>query len=534
MDAATPKPQETAQDWIRRLGEAVGGSAQASVSSYLMRQRWFGAKGRRAVGVGMHGEVVLEVHPRLVLLALIEVRYAEGPPEVYSLPLVIQLEQEVRGETAENPALLLVLKGTGESALVLDGTREPSAMRILLDGLRDQRRWSGPGGVVRCAKTRAGAPLLAQPVEQAKVLAAEQSNTSIVFDRRLILKLIRKLEPGVNPDAEVLEFLTERTSYRHIPVLAGVIRYEREAAAGGQTSAGYTLAVLQPFVPNQGDGWSATLAQLAEFLRRASATGLNAGDLSAQVEHLASALLGDLDRLGLITAGLHCALASDATTAEFRPEAITAADCGEWRHEMEAQVRTAFAGLRGLGQETRTSLGLQPRAVDDLERACLQRLEDLIALAERGVAKIRHHGDYHLGQVLKAGADFVILDFEGEPARPLAARRAKVCALRDVAGMVRSFDYAAEAAIRQAGETTTRERDLLEAWRRAAARAFLDGYFRAAVPGEVVFLPPTRDEAERILKTYELDKAIYELRYEVNNRPDWIGIPLEGIRRLVS
>jgi maltose alpha-D-glucosyltransferase/alpha-amylase len=170
----------------------------------------------------------------------------------------------------------------------------------------------------------------------------------------------------------------------------------------------------------------------------------------------------------------------------------------------------------------------------ELEAACWKRFEDLQLLARRQTAKIRHHGDYHLGQVLKTDDGFVVIDFEGEPARPLAERRAKVCPLKDVAGMLRSFSYAAQATLKQRGQPSATDAGIMTEWEGAARATFLEGYRSVAIPGQASFLPPSWEEALRVVRVYELDKALYELRYELHNRPDWLSIPLAGIRAMAG
>ncbi|NJL18701.1 MAG: hypothetical protein HC938_17665 [Nitrospira sp.] len=184
--------------------------------------------------------------------------------------------------------------------------------------------------------------------------------------------------------------------------------------------------------------------------------------------------------------------------------------------------------------EQQSAVGLMGNDVTGLETACRDRFDDLRFLAQGTAAKIRHHGDYHLGQVLKTTDGFVVIDFEGEPARPLEERRAKVCPLKDVGGMLRSFNYATHAALKQCPEVSSAAVELMREWEGAVRTSFLEGYGSVARPGEVVFLPGTWDEALQVIRVYELDKALYELRYEMRNRPEWLSIPLQGIRRLLQ
>jgi maltose alpha-D-glucosyltransferase/alpha-amylase len=318
-------------------------------------------------------------------------------------------------------------------------------------------------------------------LEPISLLRGEQSNTSIRFGDSLILKLFRRLEYGPNPDVEVGLFLTEHTTFRGTPPVAGTLEY----VSPDRGSA--SVALLQGFEPNRGDAWTTTLARVREVV-----------DGNTSIIASVSAL----GQLGETTAHLHLALASGS--GDFGPEPITARDIETWRTAIHQEVRAAAEALHQRGL---------PVDVD----ALLQRADGIDALA--GSLKARHHGDYHLGQVLeRPDGSFVIIDFEGEPAKPLVLRREKRSPLRDVAGMLRSFDYARHAAGREAPRA--------EEWYRAARAAFLGGYTAsiAAYPGLV---PPM---LEAPLAALELEKAAYEALYELNNRPDWIAIPLAALR----
>ncbi|MDH5641857.1 MAG: hypothetical protein OEY28_11240, partial [Nitrospira sp.] len=228
---------------------------------------------------------------------------------------------------------------------------------------------------------------------------------------------------------------------------------------------------------------------------------------------------------------LHLALASSAEAQAFCPEPITDGDCEDWRAGMLKQLVSVCRMLRMLPSDQQAAIGLATDETKVLEASCWKRFEELRLLARQGTVKIRHHGDYHLGQVLKTDAGFIVIDFEGEPIKPLAERRAKVCPLKDVAGMLRSFSYAAQTIVKRRPETVNAPA-VLDEWERAAREAFLDGYRSHAVPGQAMFVPTQWADTVRVLRAYELDKALYELRYELRNRPEWAPIPLQGIRRL--
>jgi trehalose synthase-fused probable maltokinase len=362
--------------------------------------------------------------------------------------------------------------------------------------------------------------------DSVRLLGAEQSNTSIRIGRSHVFKLFRRLGDGENPEVEITRFLTGRTSFRAVPGLRGSLAYE---PATGPAS---TLGVLQDWVENDGDGWSYTVAALREILRGGAST---------------DALYSDMRRLGEITGEFHAALASYPAALAFAPEPATSRDLKGWKSSLatraECLCRLLAERLTGLPSDVR------PLAESLLGRR--GRFEELALApdldARRGFAKIRVHGDFHLGQTLKVATGFVLFDFEGEPARPLAERRAKHCALKDVAGMLRSFDYAVATA---RGAELDGQDSLAGLCKQASAladqpvrtdppghvpllrEAFLEGY-RGRARG-AVFLPSDQGTLAAWLDFFELDKALYEVEYEVNNRPDWVAIPLEGMRRIME
>jgi trehalose synthase-fused probable maltokinase len=320
------------------------------------------------------------------------------------------------------------------------------------------------------------------------MLRGEQSNTSIRFGDALILKLFRRLQLGPNPDVEVGRFLTERTPFRGTPAVAGSIEYW--TADGTQAS----LALLQQFEPNRGDAWTSTISRLTAIV--------DGADMTANIASMAE--------LARTTADLHLALASG--TDEFAAEVIDERDTTAWLDAIVAELETASAALQAAG------------VIIDTWR--LREHADGIELV-RGAQKIRHHGDYHLGQVLeRLDGSFAIIDFEGEPAKPLAQRREKRSPLRDVAGMLRSFDYARHTALRAGDGSDPRRVERASDWYGRVRRTFLDEYSDRVRRASPELLPTAMGPA---LQAMELEKAAYEVLYELNNRPDWLPIPLTAL-----
>jgi maltose alpha-D-glucosyltransferase/alpha-amylase len=352
----------------------------------------------------------------------------------------------------------------------------------------------------------------------------------VVVDRSLIVKSIRRPQLGINPDVEVLDFLASRTRFPNVPPLEGWIEYLDAEGHGA------TVAVLQGYIENTGDGWRYVMSGLEELCRtfEDSADHTMAEPQEDRFAILAGPLIRDMRELGIVTGGLHAALASDPHSPAFSPEPVTYEDVGRWcariARELEevafdtAAGSTPLPGLEMIRETLRGSGGRIDASVADVG-----------LLGGSRTHKIRCHGDYHLGQVLKTADGFVILDFEGEPARSPEERGGKRPPVRDVAGMLRSLSYAVHAtASRRPPERRAETLFFLLAWEQHARRAFFEGYRLAVVNSPARLVPPTDAELVRVCAVFELEKACYELRYELDNRPDWAPIPADGILHLLE
>jgi maltose alpha-D-glucosyltransferase/alpha-amylase len=353
-----------------------------------------------------------------------------------------------------------------------------------------------------------------------------------MIGNRLVLKAYRKLAPGVQPEVEIGRFLIEEAGFANAPPLLGAI--ERIAADGTSTA----LAAAFGFVRNQGDGWVYTIEYLHRTLDqlRLIATAERPAGAAVAPEHEPHAFyLAQVRVLGQRTAELHRALATATDDPAFAAEPIGKADLDHWQRALRRQADAALRALRQAAPKLDGGDRERAQAVLARRNDCYARIA---ALTQPGIAatKTRIHGDYHLGQVLVAQNDFYILDFEGEPARPLAERRVKSSPLKDVAGMLRSFDYAAWAAAIGLAEAHPASaaviRTLAESWRAATAQAFLEAY-RETIAGCPSY-PESPAEASRLLDLFLLEKALYEICYEAANRPAWIGIPLKGMTNLLA
>jgi maltokinase len=436
---------------------------EQALIEHVTRQRWYGAKSRSVAHSELVDSVKLRTTEPQLALALVELRYETGAHDIYQL-LFAARDDEMQIEGIDDPVLARELVSAMRSGLTLQCD----------EGIVEFRPVEGFAG-------------LGRELKDARAVGAEQSNTSVVFDDELILKVFRRLEPGINPELELLRFLTEH-GFANIAQLGGWYAY-----SGGPLSA--TLGILQEFVADGIDGWELALDEIASE---------------------PDAFLARLARLGAVTGELHTVLASEASDPAFCPETPSVEALGLLTATVDEEIEKVFLSLPDDDERLAPILGRGEEV-----------REQLRMLTHSGsIGKvIRTHGDYHLGQTLWAGDDWVILDFEGEPARTLAERRRKRSPLRDVAGMLRSFAYAHSAA------TLLRDADVPDGWEEQARSQFLETYLDTVDP-ELV--PAGRGAIDRLLAVYELEKAVYELRYELDNRPDWVGIPVAGIERMIE
>jgi maltose alpha-D-glucosyltransferase/alpha-amylase len=376
-------------------------------------------------------------------------------------------------------------------------------------------------GKLRFAPTRAyadiaGAALETLPVE---IPLGASSNSIATFGERMFLKTYRRLRKGVNPEVEIGRYLTEVAHFPNCVPLAGVA--EHVDKDGTVT----TLALLQAYVRNQGDGWTNTLEYLDRFFDEHRATAALPPDVHG-------AYLALVQILGVRTAELHAAFALKTGDPAFEPEVATAHDYADWKMRVKADAAAALDLLVHSAKTLPASVAPDARALIGRRDEVLARI-DALRTPSGTILKTRHHGDYHLGQVLLRRNDFVITDFEGEPARPIEERRRKHSPLRDVAGMVRSFSYAAGAALAKSIESPEDEAKLAPLaadWEAQTRATFLAAYDETA---RAAGLYASDADFRAVLDLFELEKALYELRYELNNRPDWVRLPLAGIIRLV-
>ena len=477
-----------------------------------------------------------------------QVQYEKGEPDTYFLPLALTFGKDAERirETVPDAIISPVVSSAG-TGFLYDAPFDDRTCSSFLSFMERGGEEPARNGSIRGVRG-AGFDALRGPAETVLAVrrgSAEQSNTSMFFGDRLIMKLFRRQQNGPNPDCEIGRYLTEKVHFDGIPPFAGAIEY---VPPDGEPA---TLAMVQGFVANQGDGWTLALEELSRYYENCAATAWpqagdsSSSDLGADLMDLAEREPSQLARdhvgialdsaamLGRRTAQLHLALAASTADPSFAPEALTATDV----QNLLAGLRKDAAAVLDLLKDS--VAGLADEFID-LAGLVLSRHSQILnsfrLAAEDGALgqRIRIHGDYHLGQVLLVKTDFVILDFEGEPARPLAERRAKLSPMKDVAGMIRSLGYAAYSGL--IAHTTRRPEDWesLEPWARLWDRSMGAEFLRAYrdTAGHADFLPASDDGFRKLLAVFLLDKALYELSYELNNRPAWVRVPLMGILSL--
>jgi maltose alpha-D-glucosyltransferase/alpha-amylase len=527
---------EGERDWQTILSADGVLKLEGLLPAYLQRQRWFGGKSRNIVRAKIDDSLLFDENRSALVWVTVE--YDGGDPDTWLLCLAMSFGAEAEALRDSAPHQILALAGSAALSGVLhDGMLRPGApaalLEILAGGTELPTRQGSRHGSLRglpgaaLSVLRGPQPLAPRPA------GAEQSNSSAIFGDRLILKLFRRQQPGPNPDVEIGRFLTETAKFSHIPPFAGSMEYRRD----GQEPT--TLALLQGLVPNEGDGWQWTLEELDRYYESAaSARSLPAalpesGDaIAPEAREHAGMFLEAAAMLGRRTAEMHLALAAGRDAA-FAPQIPSPQDLETLRSALAAHAARAFDALK-------SNLSRLPDDAIESAALALSRRGALLgkfaALTQfHGVGQwIRIHGDYHLGQVLRTRGDFVILDFEGEPARSLEERRAKHSPLRDVAGMLRSFSYAAFAALTHYISRRPADLARLEPWARlwesSVSAEFLRAWRETAAASPII--PAAREHCDALLDIYMLDKALYELMYELNNRPAWIRIPLHGILSL--
>ena len=564
------------------------GTLESILPDYLYTCRWFGGKARKIQSAQITELIPVSYQDSTAQMVWLRLDYIQGDPETYLLLLAYAEGQQATLLLAEKPQSVvarLQVQGNDEAGVLFDAVADKNFLTFPLDAIAQNRRYKGMAGELVATATNIFPQLSGGTTDlEASPIKGEQSNTSIIYGDRLILKLFRKVEEGVNPDLEIGRFLTEKKVLAHFASIAGALEYRRPK--GEPMSVG----ILQEFILDTRSSWEYTLDSLRDYFDHVTAQQSDISevpvpafsllDLQAlfdEAENLAEAesssrtfpasphsrvlasseasprpsvpvlakelaaqtigsYLASAQLLGQRTAELHIALTSDRENPDFAPEPFSSL----YQRSIYQYARNLTGQILLLLKNRLNSL---PAGTQELAKAVLGRQDQImerfqLVLNQKITAlRTRTHGDYHLGQVLYTGKDFIIIDFEGEPARSLSERRMKRSPLRDVAGMLQSFNYAATQALRQeveSGMIRSENLPVMEQWAQFwyswVSAAFLNSYL--AVASKDSFLPQTRAELQVLLDSYLLEKVIYELGYELNNRPTWVEIPLRRILQL--
>ena len=500
--------------------------------NHIQTCRWFGSKARTFRHLRVIEQTAISSATDAGCLWFVEVSYLDGPTEIYSLPVKIACDEAARA-VSRNASHAIIARFAGAKETILYDAIWDENFRSQLFGaiVQNQTMNGGTGDLIGIASKSLGTDSLVSS-GKSQVLLGEQSNSSMLFDNKFFLKLYRKLEDGVNPDVEITRFLTEQANFPNVPAFIGAIEYRRKK------SEPTVVCLLQSAAPNESDGWALTLDAVGRYYERVLGRKADLQHQSTPPGPLLDELIGGVypekaKLLGKRTAELHLALASNSDDRAFAPEPFNAMAQRSVYQSMRTSLRRAFTLLEKKLPNLTHAFREEAREVLAAENEILDREKRLLD-RRSNAAKIRIHGDFHLGQVLYTGKDFVILDFEGEPARALSERKLKRCALRDVAGMMRSFQYAAYSALWQ---PAMRKEDVpflerwADFWYRQVSSVFLQSYLTTAAGA--IFVPKNADELQIMLEVYLLDKAVYEIGYELNHRPDWVVIPIRGIKHIL-
>ncbi|MBI3804582.1 MAG: maltose alpha-D-glucosyltransferase [Nitrospirae bacterium] len=534
--------------WLQALeGKERERLERGILPAYIVGCRWFGGKARQIEQLRIAETIPIGRNGEAGRLLFLQIEYTEGIPETYLLPVAFASRDAAARIEEEAPLAVIARLTVGTTGILYDAVYSEAFRRHLLSMISKRQHVRGAAGeLIGSPGERFKDLASGQNLSESQVLRGDQTNTSILYDHAFFFKLYRRLDEGVNPDLEVGRYLTEQTPpFPRIPPFAGAIEYRKNGAEP------IVIGLLQGYVQNEGDAWRYTVDAVSRFFERVLSIRGEVRELPPSPpsiyetayrevppllqELISTVLLEMASVLGKRTAEFHLALASNTEDPAFAPEPYTL-----------LYQRSIFQGMQSRGRRTfqllRNNLKYLPAAVQakaqnvlDIEPQILERFK-VIYKKKLSTIKFRTHGDYHLGQVLYTGNDFFLIDFEGEPTRPLSERRLKRSPFRDVAGMIRSFHYKAHTGLITQSSIRAEDIPILEPWGdlwyRYMAGAFLRSYLDTA--GDSPFVPKEREEIEILLNMFLLDKAIYEIAYELNNRPEWVVIPLKGIAHLME
>lgn len=514
--------------------------------AYMMQLRWFGGKGRVIENMEIINHAIVDLEEGNAVFFLIQITYQSGLPDIYQLPVAFAGPQvAIKLQESCPKSIISKLTINGVDGVLYDALYGTQLQETLLHSMAENRKVNlGQSELVFTSDPKVSSHISEQENIKPRVLSGEQSNTSIIYGNRFFVKIFRKVDRAINPDLEIIRFLTEHTSFRNIPAFMGSVEWKFDKDS-------LVMGMMQEMIESSGDAWVNMLDRLNDFNEKILVTNPDQLTLEKtgslvdpmpydaipeQFKELIDASTAEqASLLGVRTGEMHLALASGHAFPDFKPEP----------YSLHYQ-RSLYAGLQSLVRGTFLNQSKNLQKLDESVRSeaaeVLAMKDDILEVLRRiykrkiDVIKIRIHGDYHLGQVLFTGKDFVITDFEGEPARTYSERRLKRSPMRDVAGMIRSFHYAAYGSL--VLDSHARKEDVhklipfVEQWYHYMSGFFMRAYLDT-VKGSA-FVPDNSEDLETLLTTFLLEKAIYELNYELNNRPGWVMIPLRGIKEIMK
>jgi maltose alpha-D-glucosyltransferase / alpha-amylase len=489
---------------------------------HLARTRWYPERSANAIHPTLTSAIPFcDIGDNRPWLAFFETTQ-RGATTRYVLPM--QIEWVRFDRERYNPRALAAVRQGAREGTLLDVASDQIFIALLLRNLRNQLIVEENGVRLEFRPTSKFSDKPVRTPDHIRAVETEQSNSTALVDSDYVVKLYRKLESGINPEIEMGRFLTEVAGFANTPALLGSV----ELVEGDKTSA---IAIVHAFVANQGDAWTVTAAYLDRFVeeQRLLAANGHPGESEEQVPYLRY-----MSQTGRRVAEMHLALACTDRVADFAPEPIRRSDVQRWIGDMSERAEHVFDALK---QRRETAKDTDRPLIDQVlvQRAVMRDLGALLPPAIDSL-KIRVHGDFHLGQMLIVKDDIFIIDFEGEPRRTLAERRRKAPAARDVAGLIRSIDYSATAALVRALKAAPDEQGKLGAalveWRERSTAAFLAGY-REFMTNQQLW-PADPQASMQMLNFFLLEKTLYEIEYELAHRPDWLRVPLTGMIRILS
>ncbi|MEX2442626.1 MAG: maltose alpha-D-glucosyltransferase [Alkalispirochaeta sp.] len=538
-----PKIPVSAKEWSSLSSTLEARLTGTVLGPFLRRSRWFRDKSLKIRKVTIQDSFAYTGDDSTVWMLVVGVAFTSDRSDSYLVPIGIARGENAETIRAEYPAAVLAdVSGDEEEGVIYDGVLDRSFREQMLSHVASRKRINGRNGAILIDRTRQlkkqATAILEEP--QSKVLGVEQSNTSILYKDALFLKLYRKLENGQNPDVECLRYLTEERHFPNVPEYVGALNYDN---GEGDPAA---LGLLIDFVPNQGDAWSYTRHTINDFFEKLliadeegfkpikvprSLLSVKTADIPDSFLELADGFFLDMiELLGRRTGELHLSLGAETENKAFAPEPFSKL----YQRSLYQSLRSQLRRVQGV---VRKAKSFHDEETQDLLDQFLQSEETILERFGRisgqriDARKIRIHGDYHLGQVLFTGRDFIIIDLEGEPARTLSERRLKFSPFRDVAGMLRSFHYAIYGRYLEATdvrpEDAARISPWLLPWYTYVGGTFLESYLKTV--DDAPFVPKDKESIATMLDVFLLEKAVYEVNYELNNRPEWIRIPLDGI-----